>query len=103
LQTSRVNSKTATTSKGCFSLGQWLQNNSEFLDIGDQKVDKSTFVFTKQCNKTGEEFYLMLTNNLYQVNSLSASINSADTTTTNAFVETYCGNGDDNSCTANST
>jgi hypothetical protein len=45
----------------------------------------------------------MLTNNLYHVNSLSASINSANTTTTNAFVETYCGNGDNNSCTANST
>ena len=73
-------------------------------DIGDQKPNNTTFVFTKQCNKTGEEFYVLLTNNLYQVNSLSASISTLSTdNVTRSVVDTYCSNGKGNKCAANET
>jgi hypothetical protein len=79
-------------------------DNNVFGDIGDQKTTKSAFVFTKQCNKTGEEFYVLLTNNLYHVNSLSASIStSSKDNITYSFVDTYCSNGDSNQCSVNKT
>lgn len=73
-------------------------------DFGDLKTNKSTFVFTKQCNKTGEEFYVLLTNNLYQANNVSASISTTSLdNVTRSFVDSYCSNGSGNKCSVNQT
>ena len=66
-------------------------------DIGDLKTSKSKFVITKQCNLTGEEFYVHLTNNLYHVNSVNASILSPNNVT-RSYVYSYCSNGNLNKC-----
>jgi hypothetical protein len=73
-------------------------------DIGDLKTSQSKFVFTKQCNKTGEEFYVLLTNNLYQANNVSASISTTSTdNVVRSFVDSYCSNGSTNKCSVNQT
>ena len=73
-------------------------------DIGDQKTNKSTFIITKQCNKTGEEFNVRLTNNLNQVNSVTATIlTSNPNNVTRSYVYSYCSNGSINKCIAQRT
>ena len=73
-------------------------------DIGDLKTNNATFVFTKQCNKTGEEFYVLLTNNLYQANNVSASIlTTSPDNVTSSIVDSYCSNESGNKCSANQT
>ena len=100
-----MNTKTIRNSDGCFANGQWLKDSNMITDIGDLKTNKSTFVFTKQCNKTGEEFYVLLTNNLYQANNVSGSISTTSPdNVTRSIVDSYCSNeSSGNKCSVNQT
>ena len=59
--------------------------------------------FTYQCNKTGDEFYLHITNKLSQVNSLNATLTSLEGPGVDGSLYTYCNGAATKDCDANAT
>ena len=107
LLTKRFTSKSITTHKQCFANGYWIKTNNQFIQIPDTSKltanETGLWNYSYQCNKTGDEFYLHVTNKQSQVNQLNASISSLSGTGVAGFLHTYCNGASGNNCSINDT
>ncbi len=65
----------------------------------------AVFTFTKTCNYSGEEYYLLLTNKLAQSNEVNATLlPNGNSTIQESIVDTFCSlGGSDGKCSSNNT
>lgn len=61
------------------------------------------WTFTYQCNSTNDEFYLHITNKLYQANKIDAVLATAGSTAVDGQLHTYCNGASTKNCTENAT
>lgn len=105
LLTKRFTSKSITTHKQCFANGYWIKTNNQFIQIPDTSKltvnETGLWNYSYQCNKTGDEFYLHVTNKQSQVNQLNASISSLSGTGVAGFLHTYCNGASGKNCSVN--
>ena len=59
------------------------------IDVGD--LTNSTFAFTKTCNSSGEEFFLMLTNSQKAIIQVNASVSSLNLPENRTIFDAYNG------------
>lgn len=104
LLTSRFNSKSITTARGCFAAGFWIKTNNAFVKIPNTKNltvnETGLWNYTYQCNSTNDEFYLHITNKEYQANTLVANLTSlrTDESIVDGYLHTYCNGASSKNC-----
>lgn len=67
----------ATTMDACVAAGQTVMGSTEQIEIGDLR--NATLQLSRECNAAGQEFLLVLTNPLMDVNQLNVSLSSDST------------------------